>query len=153
MKFKGHMTAALCAAATLLVPVQATATTSQDEAIRRLDIMLMVTSLRCRFGSDNFQPQYEQFATRHLNTLNGSARRLQGNFVSRLGPKGAARQLDQISVSIANQYGQGHPWLGCGELKRVATDLANNGDPASLHLAAAELLAARPQPGNRFAAR
>ena len=25
---------------------------------------------------------------------------------------------------MANQYGQGHPWLNCGQLKQVASTLA-----------------------------
>jgi len=153
MKFSAKIVAAACAAATLLTPVSAGATTSQDEAIRRLDIMLMVTSLRCRFGSDNFQPQYQKFSSAHLTTLNGAAKRLQSNFVAKHGAKGAARELDKISVGMANQYGQGHPWLGCGELKKIAGELAASKDPAALSTAAEELLASKPRSGGRFAAR
>ena len=153
MKFTAKIVAAACAAATLLTPVGASATTSQDEAIRKLDIMLMVTSLRCRFGADNFQPQYQRFSSAHLPTLNGAAKRLEKQFVAQYGAKGATRQLDKISVGMANQYGQGHPWLGCGALKQIATDLAAAKDPLALTSAAEELLAATPRSGGRFAAR
>ena len=34
---------------------------------------------------------------------------------------GANRALDKISVTMANDYGNGHPWLGCDQLKKVAS--------------------------------
>lgn len=153
MGLSRNLVAAACGIAVLFTPAVASAAPSADEQLRRLDIMLMVTSLRCRFGSDNFQPQYQQFSTNHLTTLNGAARRLQGNLVARHGAKGAARQLDQISVGMANQYGQGHPWLGCGELKKITSDLARTRDAGALAAAASELLGPGPRSGGRYAAR
>lgn len=50
---------------------------------------------------------------------------------------------------MANQYGQGHPWLECAELKQVAQGLAAEKDSARL-LAAADELLARDRP-SRFA--
>lgn len=154
MRYTRTIAAGLCAAAMLITPGAAGAAAgTADEQIRRLDIMLMVTSLRCRFGADNFQPQYQRFSSAHLGTLNGAARRMEGSLVTRYGAKGAKRALDDISVKMANQYGQGHPWLGCGQLKRIATDLAGSNDPAVLGQAAAELLAVQPVAAGRFAAR
>ena len=49
-----------------------------DEQIRKLDIMLMVTSLRCRTGADDFQPQYRKFSAAHITSLNAAARKLEG---------------------------------------------------------------------------
>lgn len=147
-------TAAATAAAILLTPATASAAPgSTDEQIRKLDIMLMVTSLRCRFGKDNFQPQYQNFSASNLTALNGAARRLEANLVARHGAKGAHRALDKISVGMANEYGQGHPWLGCGELKAIAKDLASRQDPVALAQAAEELLGPGPQSGGRFARR
>lgn len=150
----GKLAAVVAAAAMIVMPVAAQAF-SKDEAeqIRRLDIMLMVTSLRCRTGSDNFQPQYSRFSATHLALLNDAARTLEAGLVRQHGTSGAKRALDKMSVGIANEYGRGHPWLGCGELKRIATDLSQTKNAGDVVLAANELLGAGPQIGGRFAAR
>jgi hypothetical protein len=154
MHIFGKFAAALGAVASLLAPVSVSAFTRDEaEQIRRLDIMLMVTSLRCRTGSDNFQAQYSRFSAQHLATLNNAARTLEAGFVRQYGAKGAKRALDKISVGIANQYGLGHPWLGCHELKDIATQLSQSKNPADLSVAADELLASAPRIGGRFAAR
>lgn len=154
MKFTKSIAAAAAAAVVLMTPMSAGAVTSREaEQLRRLDIMLMVTSLRCRMGADDFQPQYRKFTTNHITTLNQAARTLEKGLVSRYGAKGAKRQLDRISVGMANEYGQGHPWLGCNALKGITSDLAATRDPAQLTLAAEELLESAPRRGGRFAAR
>lgn len=146
--------AAAGAAAVLLTPVAAGAAPKQDaENIRKLDIMLMVTSLRCRMGKDDFQPQYRKFSANHITTLNSAARTMEAGYVKRHGAKGAKRALDRVSVQMANEYGQGHPWLECGALKSITDDLAKSKNPADLTLAADELLASGPRNGGRFAAR
>lgn len=145
---KGAMAAAAFAVS-LAAPTSASAnaTIHTAEKLRKLDIMLMVSSLRCRYGSDNFQPEYRQFSAKHIGTLNHAAKTLQSDLTRQHGHKGAKRRLDKISVGMANRYGLGHPWLGCGELKQVATDLANVGNRHELIAAADELLAER-KPGN-----
>ncbi len=147
--------AALAAAATLAgTPTIASGNEfTQDERIRRLDIMLMVTSLRCRMGSDDFQDNYRSFTAAHLPALNASARRLEKTFVAKHGAKGAKRALDRISVGMANEYGQGHPWLSCAELKEVARDLSKSADSLVLTQAADQLLGPRPLVGSRWARR
>ena len=152
MKNLRDMALAASAAALLCVPTTASAGTG-DEQIRKLDIMLMVTSLRCRMGADDFQHHYRNFSSNHLNTLNGAARRMEQGLVKRHGPKGAKRQLDKLSVGMANQYGQGHPWLGCAELKEITSDLSKSKDPVVLTQAADELLGPRPLSGGRYARR
>ena len=102
------------------------------EKIRRLDIMLMVTGLRCRTGADNFQADYRKFTTNHIATLNRSARSLSAEM--------GQRALDRLSVTMANDYGQGHPWLSCKELKMVARNLAEVRGDAPLIEAADQLL-------------
>ena len=97
---------------------------SGAEKLRRLDIMLMVTALRCRTTADGFQADYEAFSSNHLDELNGAARVLTEELAGRYGSAGATRALDRLSTTMANQYGQGHPWLGCHDLKQVAHDLA-----------------------------
>ncbi len=144
MSFTKHAAASLAALAIFAssVPVQASPA-GDAEAVRKLDIMLMVTSLRCRRTADNFQADYQRFSSNNLATLNAASRALQANLLKQ-GNTGK-RALDKISVSMANEYGNGHPWLGCGELKQITRDLALSRNSAQLAVAADELLSSRPR--------
>lgn len=117
---------------------------SNAEKLRRLDIMLMVTGLRCRAGADNFQADYGRFTSAHIGELNGAASQLRAEYARRNGAAGADRALDRMSVSMANQYGQGHPWLNCAQLKMVARNLATAKGSAPLIAAADQLLNDQP---------
>ena len=143
MTFTKYAAASLAALAVLATPVSVQAGAADDaEAVRKLDIMLMVTSLRCRKTADNFQADYQRFSSAHLTTLNAASKTLQADLV-RSGNTGK-RALDKISVSMANAYGNGHPWLGCGELKQITRSLA--ADKASrLAAVADDLLSSRPR--------
>lgn len=136
--------ASLAALGVLATPISAQAGASDDaEAVRKLDIMLMVTSLRCRKTADNFQADYQRFSSNNLAALNAASKTLQADLV-RQGNTGK-RALDKISVSMANEYGNGHPWLGCGELKRITRDLATGKNAGQLASAADDLLSSRPR--------
>lgn len=137
--------AAGIAATMLLVGAPAAAQTELEKAqkLRELDIMLMVTSLRCRFGEDNFQADYNAFSARHLNTMNAAARQLTSALSAQHGARGATRALDRLSTRMANAYGGGHPTLGCGELKQVTRRLAQQ-QSTTLSAAADELLSDGP---------
>jgi hypothetical protein len=111
------------------------------EKLRRLDIMLMVTGLRCRTGADNFQADYARFTGAHLPALNAASDSLKREMAARHGPAAAVRALDRLSVTMANAYGQGHPWLNCHELKMVARNLADVRGNEALESAADQLLA------------
>ena len=140
MGFATRVAAGLAAAALLAgAPAAAQQDLASAEKLRRLDIMLMVTALRCRFGVDNFQADYEAFSARHLSTLNAAGRRLTQELSARHGAQGARRALDRLMTGMANSYGMGHPTLGCAELKRVAQGLVRaNGEGALV--AAADVL-------------
>ena len=56
----------------------------------------------------------------------------------------AELEMDRSDVSMANEYGEGHPWLSCHELGSIARQLADDGDPIRLSFAADELLATNP---------
>ncbi len=118
-------------------PARAQDRTAEAAQLRRLDIMLMVTSLRCRLGADDFGPEYAAFTARHLATLNDAGRVLQGGR--------GVRALDTISTTMANRYGTGHPWLDCAALRGVAGQLAAAPDRHHLLAAADELLADSPR--------
>jgi hypothetical protein len=138
--FKG--VAASLAAVSMLITVPASAEVGmgQAEKLRRLDIMLMVTGLRCRTTADNFNSEYGRFTTAHLGALNAASNQLKADFTKRYGAAGANKALDRLSVQMANAYGQGHPWLSCGQLKQVAGTLATVRGTQPLVEAADELL-------------
>ena len=137
---KGKLGAVLAAVSMLCaVPAQADPM-SGAEKLRRLDIMLMVTGLRCRTGADDFQADFQQFEGHHIAELNDAARQLKAGLVHQFGAAGAEREMDRISVTMANRYGNGHPWLGCHELKSMAHTLAGQDGLAPLIEAADETL-------------
>lgn len=115
------------------------------ENIRKLNIMLMVTSLRCRAGEHDFQADYQQFGRVHRDTINRAGAYLSANWRDRHGAKKGKRALDRLSVGIANSYGQGHPWMDCAALKSAVVDLVKAGDSASLSEAADDMLGAGPR--------
>jgi hypothetical protein len=134
--------AAGLAACVMLASIPAAANPLEDaEKLRRLDIMLMVTGLRCRTTADNFQADYGRFTTIHYTTLNGAAQMLKADMARRFGSAGANRALDKLSVTMANDYGSGHPWLSCAQLKQVTRDLVAARGAAPLLAEADQLLA------------
>ena len=136
----GSTAAALLATA---MPAQA-GSGSAAEKLLRLDIMLMVTGLRCRKSSDDFWSDYGRFTSRHIGTLNGANADLRSDMARRFGDKAGKRALDRMSVTMANQYGRGHPWLDCRQLKMVASNLAKVQGRETLVEAADQLLSIRP---------
>lgn len=137
--------AVMAAVSSLAIGAPAAASPVSDAAaLRKLDIMLMVSSLRCRFGPDNFQADYERFSAAQHSTMQEAFLVLQADYNGRMGPVGGKRALDSISVGMANQYGQGHPWLGCGELKAMARDLAGPADRPHLLAIAEDVLRDSP---------
>ncbi|WP_298200207.1 S-adenosyl-L-homocysteine hydrolase [Novosphingobium sp.] len=145
--------AALAAIGTLLATPAIAGDIQEAEKLRRLDIMLMVTALRCRTTEDNFQPDFAAFEASHLSELNDAALQLRKSLVATNGLVGASRELDRISTGMANQYGQGHPRLDCAELKQVTRLLANTPGRATLLAAADELLEPTDRPRLASAAR
>ena len=120
-------------------PVHA-ATGGGAEKLRRLDIMLMVTGLRCRNTADNFTVEYGHFTTNHMAELNQANAQLREDLGARFGAARANRELDRLSTEMANQYGQGHPWLSCADLRSVTRDLADVRGTDTLLEAADQLL-------------
>ena len=150
--------AAVLAASTMVAtaPAQAQACWNANAVnaakVRNLDIMLMVTALRCRMGPDNFQPDYYRFSSSHMAELNAANAVLRSQLAG-AGPKGADRALDKMSVTIANSYGTGHPDMGCKELRRATRDLASSSKPGQLVQAADVLVADPVIPGRACATR
>jgi hypothetical protein len=150
-RIKGVAAALAACSAMLAVPAAAGPVDSMTNAekIRRLDIMLMVTGLRCRTTADNFQADYGRFTTKQLPMLNQASARLKANLAARGGAAGSNRALDRLSTTMANSYGQGHPWLSCADLKLVTQNLAAVSGEETLAEAADQLLA--PAGNRQFA--
>lgn len=146
---RGMVMLAACAGMAVPGVVHADPIERNAENIRKLNIMLMVTSLRCRVGDNDFQTDYQKFASAHLNNLNRAGEHLRNDMERKLGKRASKRALDRIGVSVANSYGDGHPWLNCAQLKLATQQLAQNLAPDELARAADELLSI--QPGTRWA--
>lgn len=119
---------------------------SDARKLRRMDIMLMVTGLRCRTTVDNFIDDYGRFTSNHMADLNEANEELRGQLAVEAGEEGAARALDKMSVVMANEYGGGHPWLSCHELRQVAQSLALVEGRETLVEVAGQLLERQPRP-------
>ncbi|MGC1270364.1 MAG: S-adenosyl-L-homocysteine hydrolase [Croceibacterium sp.] len=122
-------------------------------SLRRLDMMLMVTSLRCRFGEDDFRVEYDRFRASNLPVLRDAALMVTGEFTRQYGKQGAIREFDRMNVAMANYYGAGHPRLDCHELKQAAGQLVAPQGEAGLVAAAARLLDSGDNAGTQLARR
>ena len=100
--------AAGLAALSLLLALPAAAAgngADQAEKIRRLDIMLMVTGLRCRTTADNFQSDYGRFTRAHLGTLNAASDSLKADLSRRFGvSQGRVSQLRREMETDRRQF-------------------------------------------------
>ena len=150
--------AAMLAAASVLIttPAQAQSCWGSEAVnaakLRNLDIMLMVTALRCRMGADNFQPDYYDFSAAHQAEFSVANSVLRAQFTGG-GEIAANRALDRMSTGIANSFGLGHPELGCHELRQVTRDLATTQVRGALLDAADALVGAPAIPGGSCAMR
>lgn len=135
-------------AAALLAGGTAPAVAAPGDAqkLRRMDIMLMVTGLRCRATADDFIADYGRFTSSHMAELNEANRELRAELAATTGEAGAERALDRISTTMANEYGAGHPWLSCAELRQVTKSLALVKGRETLVEAAGQLLDRQPRP-------
>jgi hypothetical protein len=138
--------AALAAAASMvLAPAAAQAQTCWSgpslEAVklRQLDVMLMVSALRCRTGADNFQADYERFLDHNRTRLSAANNVILSSLSVKMGRAAAFNELDKMSVSIANHYGQAGD-MTCRDLRQVASDLADTSVAAALGDAADALV-------------
>lgn len=125
----------------MTTPAHAVVQMSGAEKLRRLDLMLMVTGLRCRTTKDDFQADYSRFVTHHRQTLRQANAQLRTQLSAHYGAKRARTAYDRLSTAAANDFGLGHPWLGCSELKSVTRELTGLSGRAALERAADQLLA------------
>lgn len=108
--------------------------TTPAAQVRQLDVMLMVGSLRCRTGADDYRASYDSFLSRHRDHLGQANHALLDDMAQRMGALGAMEALDRASVRMANHYGVTGTY-GCHELKLVTAALANGSDAEIDHAA------------------
>ena len=140
-KFAAGLAAAMCLTNTPAIAIESDA---DAQKVRQLNYMLMTSSLRCRFGEDDFQRDYVAFTSTHVRTIDAAGQRLKSGLVARYGARGGTRAFDRMNTSMANTYGSGHPWMECNELKQVTRDLAADRSEANLLQAADWLLSSDP---------
>lgn len=110
----------------------------QAAKLRQLDVLLMVGSLRCRSGAQDYRAAYDRFLLRHRPQLGKVNAQILGEMRVKLGAAGALDALDRASVRMANHYGEQASY-GCRDLGEVAAALAESG-PEALPAAAGVLV-------------
>ncbi|MEE4450123.1 S-adenosyl-L-homocysteine hydrolase [Novosphingobium resinovorum] len=123
-------------------PASAATTPSEAHKLRRMDIMLMVTGLRCRTTADDFMEDYGRFTSSHMAELNEANAQLRAELGE--GAEVSGGPLDRMSVVMANEYGAGHPWLSCHQLRSITQGLATVQGRATLVEVAGQLLERQP---------
>jgi hypothetical protein len=107
-------------------PAQACWNAAEQDAakISSLNMLLMVSALRCRNGADNFLPEYNAFVKSNNSVLGSQNGLIRQQFSRSLGASRAELAADQLTVGFANHYGAGHETMGCSELKALTTDVS-----------------------------
>jgi hypothetical protein len=134
--------AALCALASVAFanPAHACWTNAEQDAakVANLNMMMMVTALRCRKGPDDFLADYNRFVKNNNSVIGSQNAEVRSHFARIGGTKSADAAMDKFIIGIANSYGGGHHRLGCAELKTIAHDLSKSGHNAGSLLMIAE---------------
>lgn len=110
------------------------------ERLRRLGIMLEVGAQRCSGSAQDYTRDYRRFAAAHRRELKQADAELRQDLTRSFGKARAGRELERRGTAIANGYGQGHPWLDCGQLGLVARNLTQVLGRPTLEEAADQLI-------------
>jgi hypothetical protein len=150
--------AAIAAATSLLAAQPAQACWSDREtqaaSVANLNMMMMVTALRCRKGPDNFLAEYNRFVTTNNGTLGLQNAVIKSRFARMNGAQAAEGAMDRFTIGLANSYGGSSADRGCGELKLLAVDLASRSHDSTALAAMADRHAGVPAlPGGQCGAK
>jgi hypothetical protein len=153
MKFSRQMLAfAAIFSISITQPAYACWTDSEADAasVANLNMMMMVTALRCRSGDNNFLTEYNHFVQRNNSVLGAQNAILKARFSRIEGVKAAEGATDRFTIGLANHYGAGDTNMGCQELKQLAGDLATKSRDSEALIALALRNAGEPTlPGGR----
>lgn len=141
MKISGKVAALALAAMMVANPAQACWTNAEQDAakVANLNMLMMVSALRCRAGQDNFLAEYNRFVSLNNGAIGAQNAAVKAHFARTDGARAAEGAADRFIINIANHYGGGHRTLGCAELRQVAGELAQPGHDARSLLSIAEL--------------
>ncbi len=117
---------------------------AQAASVANLNMMMMVTALRCRKGENNFLAEYNRFVKSNNAALGAQNAIIKARFARQNGVKAAEGAMDQFTIGLANHYGMGHEAMGCRELKDLAADLSSKSRDAVSLINIAELHAGTP---------
>lgn len=123
--------------------------TEQDAAkIAKLNMMLMATSLRCRFGADDFQGIYGSFVRQYNPVMGTQHSMIKAHFAQTMNAFSADMALDKLMVNYANNYGAGHQTMNCAQLKAFTSNIvAENHTTITLAAAADAVVGSISLPG------
>lgn len=142
-----HITISIVTAVSLLSsPAQASCwNANQVEAIklRHLDVMLMVTALRCRNSQHNYLPEYNQFVTKNRTILAKANIIIRNHYYNEMPKKHALNEYDRLVVTMANNYGTGHHQYNCQQLSEFAKSLSEKLNDRKMLLEMSDKLTAK----------
>jgi hypothetical protein len=154
MKKEGTAAALALTAMMVAQPAQACWTNAETDAakVANLNMLMMVSALRCRSGQDNFLNEYNRFVSLNNGAIGSQNAAVRSHFARMDGNARAEGATDRFIIEIANHYGSGHQTLDCAELRAVAGQLAQPGHDARSLLAMAEMTVEEvPLPGGQCA--
>jgi hypothetical protein len=152
MKRTGKAAALMLAATLITHPAHACWTNAEGDAakVANLNMMMMVSALRCRNGQDNFLNEYNRFVRSNNAVLGAQNAIMKGRFARINGVKAAEGAMDKYVITLANHYGSGHESMGCAELKNLAGNLSQKSHTVdSLLVFAANSIEQLPLPGGK----
>lgn len=133
-----HITISIATAMSLLAsPVQASCwNDKQMEAIklRHLDVMLMVTGLRCRYGQHNYLPEYNLFVEKNRSEIAKANIVIRNHYYGEMPKVQALDEYDRLIVTMANSYGTGHQKYDCQQLRAFAKTLSSQSNDRKMLL-------------------
>ncbi|MCP5389723.1 MAG: S-adenosyl-L-homocysteine hydrolase [Novosphingobium sp.] len=138
-----HILTGLLATTALFAPVLASAAGTdlrRAEKLQQLDVLLMISSLRCLQTGSDFTTAYDHFSEVYAPELREARSALEADYAARFGSRSAKFAVDRLSTRVANTYGEGHPALDCAELGEATRALASHSVPGGLEEAADQLL-------------
>ena len=126
IKVKGSISAVCLGLLLVATPAQACWTNAEQDAARiaNMNQMLMVSALRCRFGSNNFLSNYNRFVRRNNDVLADQHGIIKARYARSMGEKAAFAELDRFMIALSNYYGGGHGDPDCAKLEKLSSELA-----------------------------
>lgn len=123
-----------------------------DQArVRQLDVLLMVSALRCEHGDVPFLEGYNRFVAANRDVIASANDGMRRHFAASMSQAAALNAYDAMVVRMANQFGDGHGLPDCASMAAITDSLADGETTASLASLSAELVGDPELPGGRCA--